>query len=147
MKKLVFPPLYFFCSIGLAILCYWLFPSYQIILYPYNLLGVIPLIGGHLLMKRNSDVFNEKKTTFYLEKPTFFVQHKDYTFSRNPMYLGSLILITGLAFLVCNLISFFSPVLFFLVMNFLCIPQEEKLMEKTFGVDYLAYKKKIRRWI
>ncbi len=63
------------------------------------------------------------------------------------MYLGALILIMGLAVLLGNLLSLLTPLLFFIFINYLCIPPEEKIMQQTFGQDYLDYKQSVRRWL
>jgi len=63
------------------------------------------------------------------------------------MYLGSLILITGVSIALGNLLSLLTPILFFLVINYLSIPFEEEIMEKKFGNKYLQFKQKVRRWI
>lgn len=102
---------------------------------------------GHYIIKVSSNLFHKQKTTFTLEKSSSFVQNKFYRISRNPMYLGVLIIFLGLAILNGNLIAFISPLLFFLCMNYLCIPPEEVLMEQTFGDPYVQYKKKVRCWL
>lgn len=92
-------------------------------------------------------VFNNKKTTFQNKEPSFFVKDGFYKYSRNPMYLGGLLFLIGLGILLGNIISFIVIIIFFFVMNFICIPVEEKIMESTFKVDYDNYKKNVRHWI
>lgn len=146
-NMITFPPLYFFSTLILSIAFYFLLPDFNMIPFPYNLTGMAVMSCGYYIVKKSSDIFEENKTTFYLEKPSTFIQNDYYRISRNPMYLGSLILISGLAVLTGNLISLVTPVLFFLSINFLCIPSEEKIMEKTFENEYLEYKHRVRRWI
>jgi len=63
------------------------------------------------------------------------------------MYLGGLIFHIGLSILIGNIISIINPILFFLIMDFICIPYEEEIMIKTFKDEYRSYKKKVRRWL
>ena len=63
------------------------------------------------------------------------------------MYLGGVLFLTGLALLLQNVMAFISPVLFFLIMNFMFIPYEEQKMLKEHGDPYRLYKNKVRRWI
>jgi len=70
-----------------------------------------------------------------------------YKYSRNPMYAGMIIFLIGLVILFENILGFISPVLFFLIMEFMFIPFEEKKMEKELGKKYLDYKKKVRKWL
>lgn len=147
MKKITtFPPLYFFLSIIFCILSHWLVFD-TLFYFPYNMLGLIPAISGYILLHKASGIFEKKETTFYLERPSVFVTEGNFKVSRNPMYLGALILIFGLAIIIGKAISFLAPLFFFLMMNFVCIPAEETIMERTFGQSYLDYKRKIRRWI
>lgn len=146
-KKITFPPFYFFGIIGLNFACYFLFPEFSRIPFPYNLTGIVVIIAGYCILSRSSRIFDKNRTTFRLEKPSAFVQNDFYKISRNPMYLGALILISGQTLLMGSLISLICPALFFLCINYLCIPPEEALMEKTFGSEYLAYKQKVRRWL
>jgi len=70
-----------------------------------------------------------------------------YKFTRNPMYLGVTIALLGAAIFFGNALSFLSPLIFFLIMNYYFVPREEKLMENIFGKKYLEYKKQVRRWL
>lgn len=148
MNKLItFPPFYI---VGCPIFClisYWFFPYSTLVVYPFNLVGVFPLLIGYRIMAKSSRLFTQMETTFYLEEPSMMVVEGNFKFSRNPMYLGSLLIVIGLSVLVGNSTALIAPVLFFLGINFLCIPPEEKLMEKTFGNEYLKYKRTTRRWI
>jgi protein-S-isoprenylcysteine O-methyltransferase Ste14 len=146
-RLFTFPPLYTFGSIILGITSYWLFPHTILIQSPYNLIGIIPIIIGLRVSRNASCLFTKKGTTFYLEKSSELVIETCYKYSRNPMYLGILTLMIGLSIFLGNLTSIISPILFFLTINFICIPSEERLLEKTFGTEYLNYKKKVRRWI
>ena len=144
---ITFPPFYFFSAILMAPFFILFFPSWTMIRFPFSLTGLPVMFAGLYLLQRSSRIFNERNTTFYLASPTVFVKEDVYRFSRNPMYLGALIFILGLSVLTGNLLSFVCPVLFFVFINFLCIPPEETLMTKMFGDDYLVYSSQVRRWI
>jgi len=148
MKKIIsIPPNYFYLGIILIIILYFLFPSFNIIKYPYNLLGAIFIIFGFFLISWTYLLFKKYKTPEKFEKSIFLVTQGPYKFSRNPMYLGAVIFLIGLAALFQNILGFISPILFFLIMHFMFIPYEEKKTEKDLGKKYLSYKKKVRRWI
>ena len=146
-KRLAFPPFYFFASIVIMILCYFIIPALNLDLFPFNLTGLVFLFFGIFLIIKCTIVFNRENTTLQNEKPSSFVKKGFYRHSRNPMYLGGLIFLVGLAIMLGNIISFTIPVVFFLVMNFLCIPIEEKIMSDIFKDKYKEYKKKVRRWL
>ena len=81
------------------------------------------------------------------EKASNLVITGFYRFTRNPMYLGMLFILTGSAFLFGNIGSFLVLPFFILTMNYLQIKPEEKVLENNFGESYLEYKKSVRRWI
>ncbi len=70
-----------------------------------------------------------------------------YRISRNPMYLGLLLLLTGLALWFGNPLNIAVLALFvWYVTTFQIRPEEDALAEK-FGAEFDAYRAKVRRWI
>ncbi|WP_213995599.1 isoprenylcysteine carboxylmethyltransferase family protein [Arsukibacterium sp.] len=70
-----------------------------------------------------------------------------YRYSRNPMYLGFLLLLAALA---CYLMSAAAMVLlplFVLYMNRWQIAPEERYLLEKFGAEYQAYLIQVRRWL
>lgn len=70
-----------------------------------------------------------------------------YRYSRNPMYLGFLLFLTGVACYLMHLPAFIALPLFVLYMNRFQIQPEERFLLQKFGADYLAYLKQVRRWL
>lgn len=70
-----------------------------------------------------------------------------YRFSRNPMYLGILMILTGWTLWLGNILNIVLLGLFIWVINELQIKPEEKALREKFGADYEAYCKRVRRWI
>ncbi|MGD1953734.1 MAG: methyltransferase family protein [Sphingomonadales bacterium] len=70
-----------------------------------------------------------------------------YNVSRNPMYLGLLILLSGWALWVGNLLGIIPIALFVIAITHLQIKPEEQALEAKFGDVYRAYKRRVRRWI
>ena len=70
-----------------------------------------------------------------------------YKISRNPMYLGVLLLLLGWAAYLQNILSFAPPLLFVVSMTLLQIKPEEKALRAKFGTEYEAYCHRVRRWI
>lgn len=67
--------------------------------------------------------------------------------TRNPMYLGLLLVMIGLALVLGTAAAYFAAAVFFLFADRVSIPYEEAKMEAQFGEEYRAYKKTVRRWI
>lgn len=92
--------------------------------------------------------FMKNKTTLNPHgNPKKLVIEGLYKYTRNPMYLSILIFLIGSAFFIGRLAVYFAPVAFWLIMDGVIIPNEEKVLEKTFGKSYLNYKVRVRRWL
>ena len=70
-----------------------------------------------------------------------------YQFTRNPMYLGLVILTLGVALWVGAWPMFIAPVAIFATANWVHIPFEEAKMRRQFGATYEDYIERVRRWV
>ena len=148
MKIINTPPAYLFISILIIGIIYFLLPSYELIKYPFNLLGIIFLFLSGMLCGKSCKTLKKHNTAIHFnDKTTNVVQDGLYKYSRNPLYLGTILLLVGLSILSKNILSFVAPVLFYLIVNYIFIPDEEKKMEDVFGNKYLNYKSKVRKWL
>lgn len=70
-----------------------------------------------------------------------------YRFSRNPMYVGLLVVLLGYAIWLGGITPFLMlPLFIFLITTQQIIPEEE-ILENKFGQEYLDYKMRVRRWL
>ncbi len=94
--------------------------------------------------------FRKAKTTVNPTKPheaTSIVESGVFRYSRNPMYLGLLLLLFGFAYWQQNVLGLATCVLFVWYMNRFQIVPEEKTLTRVFGKAYVDYKNRVRRWI
>ena len=70
-----------------------------------------------------------------------------YKYSRNPMYLGLLMIVISTSIFYLNIFSMITPILFYYWINRFQIKREEIFLSEKFGKEYLFYKTKTRRWI
>jgi len=92
--------------------------------------------------------FARSKNTLMTIRPASSLQITGiYAVSRNPMYMGLLILYSGIAFLKGNLWTFIFIPLIIIIMQAYVIRGEENYLLRAFGEQYVVYKKKVRRWI
>jgi protein-S-isoprenylcysteine O-methyltransferase Ste14 len=70
-----------------------------------------------------------------------------YRVTRNPMYLGLAILHCGIALALGSIAAALMLIPLLAIMNFAIIPREEAYLERRFGENYRAYRRKTRRWI
>jgi len=147
-KKIIFlPPTYFYAVIVFIVGVYFLLPQLNYIAWPYNLLGLVILALGFYLVIRSWLNFKEHGTPEDFSESKALVTDGLYKYSRNPMYLGMVLILLGMAISLKNMLGFIAPVGFFLIIHFMFIPYEEGKNEKTFGPVFLDYKKRVRKWI
>jgi protein-S-isoprenylcysteine O-methyltransferase Ste14 len=81
-------------------------------------------------------------------KPTpSIVESGPFRFTRNPMYLQMLLVCVGFAVMLMNWwILILTPLAGWLLQRFAILP-EEAYLERKFGETYLAYKRRVRRWL
>jgi protein-S-isoprenylcysteine O-methyltransferase Ste14 len=70
-----------------------------------------------------------------------------YRFTRNPMYLGLVIVTLGIALWVGAWPMLIAPVAVFATANWVHIPFEEAKMRRQFGATYDDYAGQVRRWL
>jgi len=148
--KLKIPPPVYALSIALIM---WLFSRYlpvsEIIGSPWNYLGIAMVVLAGLMDFTSLYLFFKKRTTPNPMKPEFttgLVINGMYKISRNPMYLGMLIMLLGFAVYLGQLTPFLVVPAFYFVITEMQIKPEEEMLEQKFGKEYLDYKSKVRRW-
>jgi protein-S-isoprenylcysteine O-methyltransferase Ste14 len=81
-------------------------------------------------------------------KPTTeIVQRGPFRFTRNPMYLQRVLICIGLAVMLANVWMLLLTPLCAGALQKLAIVPEEAYLERKFGETYLAYKRRVRRWL
>tara|TARA_R110002096_G_scaffold1376_20_gene7289 strand:- start:3027 stop:3536 length:510 start_codon:yes stop_codon:yes gene_type:complete len=70
-----------------------------------------------------------------------------YRYSRNPMYVGFLLVLCGWAVLLGNALSLLLVPAFVVYMNHFQIVPEERAMREKFGAAYTQYSDTVRRWL
>ncbi|MGO2387344.1 MAG: methyltransferase family protein, partial [Psychrobacter sp.] len=81
------------------------------------------------------------------EKSTNLVTSGIYRYTRNPMYLGLVLVLLGWAFYLSHLLPFMLVPVFMIYMTRFQIQPEEKMMAQKFGREYQVYLSRVRRWI
>lgn len=136
----------FLAAINVAI--WYLSPAGTLLYLPYKLLGTIGLASGFTLLMWAWFQFQKAGTAVCpTGKTTFIVRDGAYRICRNPMYLGILLILSGIAFLMGNVQAFFAPAAFFIIMDKVFIPYEEEKLLQEFGYHYAEYKRQTRRWL
>ena len=115
-----------------------------------NQLCLFFLISGFSIILISFQTFKKEKTTINpikIEKATSLVTSGIFKYSRNPMYLGMVLILISTA-VKFNFYGGVLVIVFFVyfITIFQILP-EEKAMQKLFGEDFIKYKNKTRRWL
>ena len=143
------PPVYFLLALAGTFLLSWLLPVLQLWPGPARWLGVLPVTAGIALAFRSARAFVRAGTTL---RPgggdsTALVEAGPFRYSRNPMYLGLALILLGVALMLGSLTPLLVvPVFMYLIQRSFIRP-EEAVLEQTFGDDFRAYCRRVRRWL
>lgn len=148
MMNLV-PPVWTMIYSLIALALHFVFPTWLAPYLPNYVLAAIASIAGLGLIGWAAWLFQKEKTEI---NPASLAHKKlitygPYRFTRNPMYLGLVFVLTGLAFFFGTVPFILAPIALFLTLNNVFIPYEEKALEKEFEKEYLEYKNQVRRWL
>ena len=111
-----------------------------------TLIALCGLMIGFIAIK----LFKKHSTTFTPIEPnraSKLITEGVYNFSRNPMYLGLLLILIGTSIANGVIIGIFIVPLFILYINIFQIAPEERALNEIFGEDFNTYKKRVRKWI
>jgi protein-S-isoprenylcysteine O-methyltransferase Ste14 len=140
------PQLYKVC-IGFMVLSL-LLPMERRIHFPYNMIGVIFFIAGAIFALAAKRLFIKTNTPILPEAtPEKLHTLGIFNYTRNPMYVGIVIGLIGIAVTTGFLVNLFFPFIYFIIMNIYFIKKEETNLENEFGERYNEYKKETRRWV
>ena len=120
----------------------------QLIPYPYNASGLVPLAAGVVLNLNADRLFRKHGTTVKpFEQSSALITSGAYRFSRNPMYLGMIMILVGVGVLMGSLSPFTLIPVFVIIMDKVFIASEERMLDRRFGDDWRNYRARVRRWI
>lgn len=146
MKKYLYPPQILLVIIMLIILSWYFLPGYNLIAFPYNLSGILLLIFAIIISGKGNTKFHESETPHDFKKPLKLIKDGIFEKTRNPLYIGMICLVLGIAVISMNVFSILLSIIYFLILNFYFIPVEEKMLTEIFGHEYVEYRGNVRRW-
>ena len=106
------------------------------------------MVAGVSFMTWARILVTSRKTTLFVGQPSSqLVREGPFRFSRNPMYVGVLVSLLGLALWIGTVPMYVAVLFTFMTFHFFHIPREERMLLETFSEQYLAYSKDVRRWL
>ena len=122
----------------------------QFFIYSNNRVSLFLLILGLVVFISAIKSFRRHKTTVNPLEPrqaSSLVTSGIFKFSRNPMYLGMLIILLSISFKFNLIGGMFTSLFFYIFITKFQILPEEAAMNDLFGDEFINYSKKTRRWI
>ncbi len=145
------PPLLVVAAIVLGLLLDGLFPAYVIaVLLPHGdhrLVGSVLLVAAILLTIPAMRAFRSAGTRPEPWKPaTALVTDGIFHFLRNPMYVGMLLFVAGLAFLTASDWMLVMTIVLAVVLHIGVVRREERYLDAKFGEAYRRYCESVPRY-
>ena len=128
----------------------FLVPSFDLPFFVRTITSVIIAALGFAISVAGIVSFRQAQTTINPMKPdmaTALVSSGIYRKTRNPMYLGILLGLLGWGVFLANALSVLCAFVFVPYMNRFQIRPEERSLAALFGVEFMAYKASVRRWM
>jgi protein-S-isoprenylcysteine O-methyltransferase Ste14 len=125
-------------------------PLGQWIRAPWNRLAGVVAVAGIAIAVAAFLRFRRIGTTVNPIDPsqaTRLVADGVFCISRNPMYLGLLLLLIAWGLWLGSASPWLVPPLFMVVITLVQILPEERALTRKFGEGYLAYRRNVARWI
>jgi protein-S-isoprenylcysteine O-methyltransferase Ste14 len=121
----------------------WQLPYRQALALFFAIAGTIVAVLGVASFRRAGTTVNPVTP----QAASALVSTGIYRFSRNPMYLGFLLMLLGWAALLANALALILVAGFVAYMNRFQITPEERALSALFGAEFAAYAQRVRRWI
>ncbi len=142
------PPVYFFTAVALALAAHFLFPLAAIVPFGCRFAGSIPIAAGIALNIVADRQFKQHRTEVKpFKRSTALVTGGVFRWSRNPMYLGMVLIVCGTAWLEGTLSPWIAAAGLAVLLDRLFIVREERMLEETFGAAFERYRRSVRRWV
>ncbi len=147
MTRLLPPFLFLLLLVPLAALWHWHPPTdrpFEMRPPPWD----VPLLAGLALLIWARVQFRQSDSEILtFAEPRNLNTEGVFRYSRNPMYLGFVLILLGAALFVNTWCAFTVPALFFAACNWWYVPAEEENLRRVFGATYEDYAARTRRWM
>lgn len=105
--------------------------------------GLAAAVAGALAFRRARTTLNPLRP----DRAAALVAGGIFRYTRNPMYLGDLLVLLGWGVYLGSLPALLLSLLFVIWIERRQIPAEEAALAARFGEAYATYRRRVRRWI
>ncbi|MEM9883768.1 MAG: isoprenylcysteine carboxylmethyltransferase family protein [Planctomycetota bacterium] len=142
------PPVYLFLAMAAMTALDQAWPVRQLFPMPGKMLGWVPILVGSGLCLAAASRFRRAATTIRpFRESAALVTTGPFRFSRNPMYLGLVLVLVGYAVIAGSATPWVVLPFFVAVIRRRFVAVEEAMLTDRFGEDYERYRRRVRRWL
>jgi protein-S-isoprenylcysteine O-methyltransferase Ste14 len=147
-KRKILPPVYLLLTLGAMLAMHFALPIVRLIQPPYSLAGWLLVVAGLAVSAIAAGAFRRAGTPVVpFERSTVLITGGLFRYTRNPMYLGLVVLLLGIAIAMGTLGAFLPVPVFVWIIQKWFIEGEERFLTEIFGDEYRAYQRRVRRWL
>ena len=144
----ILPPAYFLAALIINVALHFSLPVKILIATPWRLLGLFPMTIGVIMNLMADRKFHLVGTTVRpFEVSSRLVTDGLFRISRNPMYLGFILIVAGEMLLLGSLAPLLITTLLAVLLDRKFVVSEERMLATRFGDEWRNYAASTRRWI
>jgi protein-S-isoprenylcysteine O-methyltransferase Ste14 len=144
----VLPPVWLALCIVTGYALHKFLPIAHLFPEPWKYGGGILILLGIVMAATAANLFRRAHTPVIPFHPsTALVTTGWYRFTRNPMYLGMVLVACGVAIVQGSVGAWLPVPVFIAILQLRFIRGEEEFLEGIFGEDYRLFKVRVRRWL
>jgi protein-S-isoprenylcysteine O-methyltransferase Ste14 len=103
-------------------------------------------LGAAMVLISEKALKKASTTTNMIDEPTALVTSGPYSYCRNPMYFGMVLVLFGLFFFMGSTTAMLVIFIFGGILEDRFIRPEEVQLQEKFGNDYTQYKARVSKW-
>ena len=148
MRNLLLPPIVTLVSIAAMFALDRLWPGTRLWSGPLAALGWVAVLGGLVMSQWHAALFRRLGTNLNtFGEPGSLTTAGLFGQTRNPMYLGFVIMVLGVGIVLGSVTPWVVAVGFVVWVDVGYVRYEERRMRAAFGGEYEEYCRRVRRWV
>ncbi len=142
------PPMFFAGALGMMYLLHKFLPGFYLFQSRLSVvMGFMLVMFGAAMAVWALKTLKKAGTTHIpFEESTTLVQSGPFSYTRNPIYLGMVLVLFGVFCFMGSSTPLIMVFIFGGIIEDKFIMEEERLLEEKFQDEYRNYKKKVSRW-
>jgi protein-S-isoprenylcysteine O-methyltransferase Ste14 len=148
VKRIIYPPVWLVFGLVAVFALNEYYPGPRFTSTAFQLAGGALLVAGLLLLVFAGGLFKKAGTDLVpFRNVTALVTDGVYRYTRNPMYLGMVLVLLGSAVTVGAALALCVPLVFAVIIEVRFIRPEEAMLRNLFPGEFPVYCMRVRRWI